>query len=244
VAQSFSELWALVPKNKRTSKAKVVVALFVLGAIDAPTARATKDVTDLLTLHLKGRAPLNPSHSLTTAAPEVEPVLGQGDEKLWRITPTGVTWLEALIGELLARAADPSFTYKMADLHPGIRRAAEELFLDGHYAEAIGRAAKWLNLTVRRMTGRTRDEGVQMMYHVFGIEPRPDVRLVLGELKEDWEKDRQVGLRLLFAGMQSGILNVDKHGEPGVIDPASAMEQLCLLSYLAKQLERCRRVEP
>ncbi len=93
MAQSFSELWALVPKNKRTSKAKVVVALFVLGAIDAPTARATKDVTDLLTLHLKGRAPLNPSHSLTTAAPEVEPVLGQGDEKLWRITPTGVTWL-------------------------------------------------------------------------------------------------------------------------------------------------------
>ena len=102
MARSFSELFALVPNNKRNSKAKVVVALFVLGATDTATARATKDVTDLLKLHLKGGAPLNPSHTLTTAAPEVEPVLGQGGEKLWRVTPTGVTWLESLIGELLA----------------------------------------------------------------------------------------------------------------------------------------------
>ncbi|HYT82003.1 MAG TPA: TIGR02391 family protein [Gemmatimonadales bacterium] len=244
MARSFSELFALVPNNKRNSKAKVVVALFVLGATDTATARATKDVTDLLKLHLKGGTPLNPSHTLTTAAPEVEPVLGQGGEKLWRVTPTGVTWLESLIGELLARGADPSFTYKMADLHPGIRRAAEELFLDGHYPEAVGRAAKWLNLTVRKMTGRLRDTGVPMMHQAFAVEPGKEARLVLGELREDWEKDRQDGLRSLFAGMQAAIMNVDKHGDLGIIDAATAMEHLAFLSYLAKQLERCRRVEP
>jgi len=47
----------------------------------------------------------------------------------------------------------------------------------------------------------------------------------------------------MFAGMQAAILNVDKHGDLGIIDPASAMEHLCLLSVLAKQLERCRRVD-
>ncbi len=244
MARSFSELLARVPSNKRSDKVRAVVALFVLGALDEKTSRATKPVADLLRLHLKGKAPRNPSDVLTKAAPEIEPLPGTNGEKLWRVTPTGVTWLASLTGEVLSSDGERSFTYQFADLHPGVRRAAEDLFRTGHYAEAVGRAAKWLNLTVRKMTGRLRDTGVPMMHQVFAVEPGKEARLVLGELREDWEKDRQDGLRSLFAGMQSGILNVDKHGEPGIIDPTSAMEQLCLLSYLAKQLGRCRRVEP
>jgi uncharacterized protein (TIGR02391 family) len=132
----------------------------------------------------------------------------------------------------------------LGDMHPTVQRAAADLLRDGHYPEAVGRAAKALNQMVRQKTGRERDDGVGMMNTVFNVNPTGAARLHLTDLADQSKRDEQDGLRSLMAGVQAAVANVDKHAELGIDGPAHAMELLAMISFLARMVDRCQRVEP
>jgi len=78
-----------------------------------------------------------------------------------------------------------------------------------------------------------------MMHQVFSATPNGHKRLVLGSLQQDWQRDRQEGLKMMMAGVQLAIANVDKHGELGIGDPIRAIEVLATLSRLARSIDEC-----
>ena len=82
-----------------------------------------------------------------------------------------------------------------------------------------------------------------MMHQVFSENENSCRRLVVGPLREDWERDRQVGLRFMMVGCQTGIANVDKHGSLTFETDMDALECLAMLSHLARQVERATCVD-
>jgi uncharacterized protein (TIGR02391 family) len=239
---TFGELLAKVPKAKRSSRVRVIAALHCAVATPGGTATTT-EVREVLRLHLRGAAPGNVADILAKAAPYVEVVERRKGQHSWRLTDSGTGFLQDLVGpEGAGNIKMQALSFD--DLHPDIQRAAEGLFQGKHYSEAVGRAAKALNLMVRQKTGRTRDEGVRMMHQVFEKDQTGAVRLQVNDLKEDWQRDEQDGVRSMMAGVQAAVANVDKHGDLGLNDPVHALELLASISFLARIVDRCRRVNP
>lgn len=234
---SFSEIWSAIPRTERTNRTKVSVALLALDAVRPETATPVAKITALLKLKLRSGCPTNVADALRKAEPHAE-AHGSGHRSLlWWLTPVGLSYLER-VTSLLLRATGPAVaSYGLASLHPAVRAVAEPLFLTCHYAEAIGRASKQLNLLVRQRTNRTSDEGVRMMMQVFSPDPNGQSRLVLGSVAQAWERDRQEGFRFLMAGLQQGIANVDKHGHLSIPDANAAVELLAFVSFLARQID-------
>jgi uncharacterized protein (TIGR02391 family) len=120
---------------------------------------------------------------------------------------SGTAFLEERVGVSLAAQSDiPVLDFK--DLYQSVQRAAGALLRNGHYDEAVGRAAKALHLMVRQKTGRTLDDGVGMMHQVFNANPTDSRRLHLTDLADQTKIDEQEGVRFLMAGMQAAIANV------------------------------------
>jgi uncharacterized protein (TIGR02391 family) len=239
---SFAELFARVPKGKRDDKVKVILAVHCLAGGEGATVTAA-EVRNHLKLHLGKKAPKNVLVTLPRAAPYVEPAKGTGRQRRWRLTGAGAQFLRELLGaDAVAGPQVPMLNFK--ELHPAVQHAAGPLLHDGYYSEAVGRAAKALNLMVRQKTGRTRDDGVGMMHQVFTAKPSESARLHLTDLADQSKLDEQEGVRFLMAGVQAAVANVDKHAELGINDPIHAMELLAMLSFLARIVDRCRKVDP
>jgi len=237
--KSFPEIWAVIPRAKQSNTAKVLVALLVLRATSAASAVPAAKVTQLLRLKLRGKAPTNTADALRKAAPGTEP---HGDVGLtWSITPRGIQALEKLTGLPLSPAISAT-GYGLVDLHPLVRSVAEPLLDGQHFVEAVGRAVKELNFTVRQRTARTADEGVRMMMQVFSPDSNSQPRLLLAPITHEWEKDRQEGFRFLMAGVQQGIANVDKHGRLAISSRERAMEVLAMVSFLMREIDSAQRV--
>lgn len=238
---TFSEVWAAVPRGQQSNTVKVLVALLVLQALDTATAVPASKVAELLKIKLRGKAPTNTPDALRKAGPGAEPHSNGGSGLSWSITPRGIRDLERITGLSLAAGSTPC-AYTVADLHPEVRSVAEPLLAGNHFAEAVGRAVKELNFSVRKRTARTADEGVRMMMQVFSPDPNSHPRLVLGQITHEWEKDRQEGFRFMMAGVQQGIANVDKHGRLAISSREAALEMLAMVSFLMRQVEAAQQV--
>lgn len=93
---------AVKPKE-RTDQYHVLAALFVLGA-HARTVSA-KEVSDLLKLHLRAKAPANVSASLRKYTGYVS-LKGQGPPLQWSLTEKGVEFLRTMTGLALSTVSD------------------------------------------------------------------------------------------------------------------------------------------
>lgn len=242
MTQSFSEVWGAVPPARRTNITKVAVGLLMLGALSPDTAVPVAKLQSLLKLKLRRGCPNNVADALRKAGPYVEPNSTEGRVLFWWLTASGVAHIEGLTKLQLHAAVPAAASYTIATLHPAIRAEAERLLHNHHYAEAVGRAAKKLNLLVRQRTNRTSDEGVRMMMTVFSATPNGQARLVLGRIEHEWERDRQEGFRFLMGGLQQGIANVDKHGHLHVPNGEAALEMLAFISFLARQVDNAIQV--
>jgi len=67
-----------------------------------------------------------------------------------------------------------------------------------------------------------------MMHQTFAPAANGSARLLLGSVSNDWERDRQEGFGFIMAGVQQGILNVDKHGHLHISSPEVALEMLAM----------------
>lgn len=82
------------------------------------------------------------------------------------------------------------------------------------------------------------------MHAVFSPDPPGPVRLRLNDLGDQSKRDEQERVQMLMAGVQAAVANVDTHAELGVDTPTHAMELLTMISFLARVVDRCRRVDP
>lgn len=125
--------------------------------------------------------------------------------------------------------------YEGLELHPQIERVAGQLFRDGHYANAVEDAVKELNLMVKNKSGRSED-GVSLMQTVFSVN-KPILKF--NELKDDSDKNVQMGYMNLFAGAVMGLRNPRAH--KNIKDePERALEFIAFISLLAKLVDESR----
>lgn len=237
---SFVELFARISEAKRTNKLATLLALFEATNLGAGRPASTAAVERLLKLQLRGAAPRNISDVLAKAGLSVQ-AFGSGGKRTWLLTERGYAELSEATGIGLSKLVTNTSS-AIGALHTAIREVSAPLLEGGHFSEAVGRSAKRLNQMVRLRTQRTRDDGTSMMFQVFSSSPNGRARLVLGELTEDWQKDRQEGLKMMMAGVQMAIANVDKHGELEVGSMSETLEMLAVMSFLARAIDKCGTV--
>ena len=108
------------------------------------------------------------------------------------------------------------------------------LYADGHYAQAVEEACKFLDNLVKRRSGRSNQTGAGLMRTVFS--PKKPI-LKLNSLAIQSERDEQQGYMDLFAGAMSGIRNPRAH-EHGLSDKKDTA--LCLLAFINHLVEKVR----
>jgi uncharacterized protein (TIGR02391 family) len=127
--------------------------------------------------------------------------------------------------------------YRDLDLHPVIAEAANKLYLDGHYANAIEDAVKALNNLVRMRSGEVLD-GMALMQKVFS--PNAPI-LKFNPMADQTDKDEQQGFMMMFAGAVTGLRNPRAH-KLIKDDPEQALEFIAFVSLLAKLLDGAKKV--
>jgi uncharacterized protein (TIGR02391 family) len=126
--------------------------------------------------------------------------------------------------------------YRDLDLHPVIAEAANKLYLDGHYANAIEAAIKALCDCVRLHGGKSLD-GADLMKTVFS--PKNPI-LRFNDFRDRSDHDEQEGYMMMFAGAVTGLRNPRAH-KLSKDDPEDALEFIAHVSHLAKLLDRAKR---
>jgi uncharacterized protein (TIGR02391 family) len=154
--------------------------------------------------------------------------------------------LQDAINRLLERASDADHetgfrhvrAYEGLDLHQEIGHAVSQLYLDGHYANAIEDAVKALNAFVRLRSGIDDRDGVELMEYVFSVK---NPILAFNELKDDSDRNEQKGFMGMFSGAVSGLRNPRAH-RLVKDDPERALEFIAFVSLLAKLVDGAKRV--
>lgn len=145
------------------------------------------------------------------------------------------------LSEQIEDSSDPKPTralraYEGLDLHPEIERATSQLYLDGHYANAIEDAVKALNNLVRLRSGEVLD-GTKLMERVFS----PNGPLLrFNDLQDQADIDEQRGFMMLFCGAVAGLRNPRAH-KLIQDDSERALEFIAFVSLLAKLLDGAKK---
>jgi uncharacterized protein (TIGR02391 family) len=129
--------------------------------------------------------------------------------------------------------------FQNLDLHSRIAEAATDLYLNGHYADAVFGAAKALVNYVKERSGRHDLDGASLMRTVFS---KNDPVLAVNELKDQTDLDEQEGVMHLLEGAVLAIRNPGGHGFPQ-LSPERAVEYIATLSLLANRVREARRVK-
>jgi uncharacterized protein (TIGR02391 family) len=122
--------------------------------------------------------------------------------------------------------------FDQRNIHPSIGKVALKLFNNGHYAQATFEAFKYLDNSVKRLSG-IRESGFKLMMAAF-TETNPKIRLT--PLTTESEVDEQLGYRHIFAGAMSAIRN--PRGHDNMTDPIDrCLDHLSFASVLLRRLE-------
>jgi uncharacterized protein (TIGR02391 family) len=169
--------------------------------------------------------------------------------KAFRSGKTNVLTKLQTTADLLAEIAHPpqsensaqrvSRAYKALDFHSKISSVSSDLFLDGHYANAVLDAVKALNDLVRSKTLLT-DDGETLMNKAFS--PKNPL-LVFNDLTDRSDEDEQRGFMMMFAGAVAGLRNPRAHKFVND-DPERALEFIAYISLLAKLLDSAKLRQP
>jgi uncharacterized protein (TIGR02391 family) len=122
------------------------------------------------------------------------------------------------------------------DIHEALPPRVQELFDDGHYAEATYTAYKYLDTEIRRLSGIAKTGAPLMMEALNGNAAVTAIKLTpMGTLSE---KDEQEGFRFLFAGSMMAIRNPRGHEHTVNDDLETCLGHLSLVTLLMRRLER------
>jgi uncharacterized protein (TIGR02391 family) len=112
-----------------------------------------------------------------------------------------------------------------------------QLFLDGHYSQAVEEGFKFLNNLVRRRTGSTAD-GASLM--TTALSPKGPL-LKLNDMKTTSQLDQQQGYMRMLEGAMLGIRNPRAHDHRHADEPRNALELLAFCNHLVRTVVNARR---
>ena len=120
-------------------------------------------------------------------------------------------------------------------LHEDVIMTSSKLFTDGHYRQAILDAAIGLVNRVKEKSQCYEFDNTPLIQHVFS--PNKPI-LTVGE-----SKDIQQGIMWLFSGVTMAFRNVNSHTLDGRITRDECLEQLHLISYLHRILDKSKLIQ-
>lgn len=130
-------------------------------------------------------------------------------------------------------------------LHSLVWGAAAKLWRDEHHSSAVQRAATFLNAHVQDLTSRRDVSDSVLMAQVFSLNPPEDGKPRLrwpGDDSDLTVKAMRTGLLQFSQGCFAAIRNPATHGTAD-IPPQEALEQLAILSTLARWIDQCDLLE-
>jgi hypothetical protein len=126
-------------------------------------------------------------------------------------------------------------------LHPWVWDAARSLWDTGHYRQAVSQAATIINNHVQQIVRRRDVSDSELLTSVFSEQPpkggQPRLRWP-GDPNDKTVKSMNAGLARFAPGAFMTIRNVATH-ETDELSQQTALEQLAVLSQLARWVEQC-----
>ena len=123
-------------------------------------------------------------------------------------------------------------------LHRKITDISKNLFLNGHYPQAIFEAVKMLEQEIQNKSEIHDKIGVDLVNHVFS-EKNPLLKVIEGDNIENI--DEREGFRYLLIGVFRGIKNPQSHSIQELNDPTKAIEYLAMMSILLKKVQDSKK---
>jgi len=149
----------------------------------------------------------------------------------------------ALLYEALTGATsqpNPDLLFNICPLHPRVRRVAESLFIAGEHKSAVEEAAKALNEFIQQRTGSEKGEAELVKSVLKGKSPK--LQLTALPLDTVSGLNEQNGLALIADGIFTAFRNPKAHivkDDPRLqMDALEGLEQLMIISYVFKRVER------
>jgi uncharacterized protein (TIGR02391 family) len=127
--------------------------------------------------------------------------------------------------------------------HPRLLSYCVSEIDDDNYFHAVLEASKSLADEIRHRTGRTED-GVPLIDAVFETGKRGHPLLTLNKMSTDTERSRQSGLANSLRGVFGSLRNPTAHEAKirSTMTEQDAVDELCHMSYLHRQLDECHEV--
>lgn len=160
------------------------------------------------------------------------------------LSPTEMALLYEAV-TLETATPDPNLLFELYRLHPRIKEIAASLYKNGEYPNAVEEATKALNAFIQEKTGCRKAEA-ELVQSVMKNLPKPTLELT-PYLETDSGRNEQAGLALIAEGVFKAFRNPKAHSPkdaPQVqIDALEALDQLVIISYVFKRVERAE-VDP
>jgi uncharacterized protein (TIGR02391 family) len=118
---------------------------------------------------------------------------------------------------------------ELSNLHPIVQRAAGELFMNGHYRQAILDTYIALVESIKVKSGKHNLDNTPLMQNVFSVN-NPVISV-------SNDPDEQLGFMWLFSGAVMGIRNPKAHRLIDQNDPQRTLEWLSFASVLLRVLD-------
>ncbi|MBE0582664.1 MAG: TIGR02391 family protein [Desulfofustis sp.] len=121
----------------------------------------------------------------------------------------------------------------LSHLHPFISGGCSQLFIDGHYAQAVEEAAKAVFQYIRNKTGLSGD-GANLAQNAFSLK---SPTLAFSDLSDENKQNEQIGFMEMLKGFAKGVRNPLAHTHGRQEEVQKAFEYLVFASLL------CRRID-
>lgn len=153
-----------------------------------------------------------------------------------RTTFSGMEHIEVRRGTAPPVRVAPVRRLAIERLHPDVVAVSSDLFIDGHYADAVFKACVALETRVRSQSGLDASGRDLMSRALTGDPPPIDFAVEDGQSG----RDEQEGFRFILMGVMQGIRNPKGHGLVTQDDPQRALEYLAIVSILLRRLDDAR----
>lgn len=190
--------------------------------------------------------------AIVLGAAKIDPLVRAQSSGQWVELQSGIDLARYALGRLATDAETAQHitgtsapTMAADSLHPLVWDAAAKLWGDGHHGSAVQRAATFLNAHVQDLTGRRDVSDSALMAQVFSPNPPEQ-----GKPRLRWPGD---DADLTVKAMRSGLLQFGQGCFLAIRNPAThstddlpaqeALEQLAILSTLARWIDGCGLVE-
>lgn len=120
---------------------------------------------------------------------------------------------------------------------PDLNDCSHQLFEDGHYAQAVEEAFKFVNNLVKHRSGLATD-GSPLMNSAFSANSPV---LKLSKLTTQSQRDQQLGYMQMLSGAMVGIRNPRAHEHRYLEEPRVALELMCLANHLVRVIKKATR---